>query len=1032
MDPSRLVLVRIGGRAEGSGYLIGRRLVLTGLHVVCDSVGRLRTGVQVRVGHPTLSPGLHERAAQVCWPDPDHYVPGGSGPDVALLWLEEPVVPVGCGPVRWGRPSGTAPVPYEGAGFPLFAENGGTPQVEHLRGDLPLVSTSGLGGTGRGWVLDTPLWPEGPRGRGSGSPWAGASGSAVFCRGLLVGVVVEADPALGQRRLHAEPVHPLFEEAAFTRLLERHSDHQPPLALEDVQVGHGPTSAVGPEAFSPRPLEVSGESAVGAGGDIAHAALGAQSRVEHTEMQADSTGSGTVHQAGRDITIHHHGAPTTRHGEGPAPLAPPPAVPAGFTGRDQDLENLLALLHPTADPVDSAAAASRPSDEAVVVASVLGMGGMGKTTLALAAGHAALKRGLFTGVLFLDLHGYDDNTLDTGQALDAALRGLGTDPEQIPPEADQRATLYRARLAARTRQGERILVLADNACAADQVQHLAPASGPHRLLVTSRDDFTAVLGARLVDLDVLNPEQAVALMGTALRLVLPNDGRTGADPDGTARVAELCGYLPLALQIAAAQLAADRSLKPARLAQELENLGDRLDMLEDGPRAVRSVLERSYKRLAPTHAELFRLLAVNPGPDLSVETAAAFTGVAKLKDVRARLVALSKASLVRQDPDTGRWRMHDLVRAYATEQAELNPQHSAKALTRLLDHYTRTTQAADAHLDPNTDGDKSRFPDRHAAMAWLDAERANLVAAVHTAHAAGHGEVTVNLTHFLGDHLRSRRYLQDALAVATLAHNAATSLGDRRREGVTWTSLGLAHRELRHFDKALDAHQHALDIYQDLGNRHGEAVAWNNLGGTLQELRRFDDALDAHQHALDIYRDLGDRHGEGSAWNNLGTALKELRRFDDALDAHQHDLDISRDLADRHSKGVAWNNLGLALQGLRRFDDALDAHQRAIGIYRELGDRHREGTAWNNLGTAWRSTEAYEQAVEAGERAVAVFRELDDAYREGQALSELADTLRAAGRPPGEVRAMREASAAAYRRAGADTEAEEALGKADE
>nr|WP_306454504.1 tetratricopeptide repeat protein [Streptomyces sp. TLI_235] len=676
------------------------------------------------------------------------------------------------------------------------------------------------------------------------------------------------------------------------------------------------------------------------------------------------------------------------------PLAPPPALPPGFTGREENLEELLGFLAPADSGAGTDAGAGvGGSEHAVVVASVLGMGGMGKTTLALAAGHAALQRGLFTGVLFVDLHGYDDTPTDAVHALDTALRALDADPEQIPPDTDQRAALYRSQLAARARHGERVLVLADNASSSDQVEYLLPSGdGPHRMLVTSRDNLAPDLGARLVDLDVLSPERAVALMDAALRITRPGDGRIAADLDGAARVAELCGYLPLALRIATAQLG--RNLKPAQLARDLEDLAERLDVLKGRHAAVRTVLAGSYRRLAPTHAELFRLLAVNPGPDVSTETAVAFTGIGigKPRDVRARLEALADASLIRQDPDTGRWRMHDLVRAYATEQAELSPHHSAKAQQRLFGYYIRTSRAAVVHLNPVAGGDKKRFPDRGAAMAWFDAERANLVAAVHTAHAAGHREITVDLAALVGDYLRSRRYLQDDLAVAALAHDAAISLGDR----------------------------------------HDVGQAWNNLGNAMQGLRRFDDALDAYQHALDIYRELGDRHSVGLAWNNLGNAMQGLRRFDDALDACQHALDIYRELGDRYAEGMAWNHSGLALTELRRFDDALDAYQHALDIYRELGDRHSEGMAWNNLGTAWRGTEAYEQAVEAGERAVAVFRELDDAYREGQALDELADTLRAAGRPAGEVRAVREASAAAYRAVGASAEAEEVLGKADE
>ncbi|MFC9331962.1 tetratricopeptide repeat protein [Kitasatospora sp. NPDC057015] len=741
-----------------------------------------------------------------------------------------------------------------------------------------------------------------------------------------------------------------------------------------------------------------------------------------------------------------------------AALAPPPVVPAGFTGRDEDLEELLGLLAPAAD--------TEAGVPAVVV--VLGMGGMGKTTAALAAGHAAIGRGLFTGVLFLDLHGYDDTPTDAAHALDTALRALGTDPGQIPPDPDQRAALYRAQLANRTRHGERVLVLADNASEAGQVEHLLPpGNGTHRLLVTSRNDLSSALGAVRVDLDVLTPERAVALMEGALRITSPKDGRIADDPDGAARVAELCGYLPLALRIAAAQLVVSRGLKPAQLVQDLEVLDERLDVLDDGKRAVRAVLERSYRRLLIPHAELFRLLAVNPGPDLSTETAVAFTGIGKVKDVRLRLAALEAASLIRQDPDTGRWRMHDLVRAYATEQARQSAQHGARAQRRLFEYYARTARAAAVHLNPTAGGDKERFLNRGAAMAWFDAERANLVATVHTAQATGHLDITINLASFLADFLGSRRYLQDALVLGTLAHDVATSLGnrhneaiawnnlgnaltgfrrfddaltahqhaldihrnlgDRHREAMAWNNLGNTLKELRRFDDALTAHQHALDLCQDLGDRHREAIARNNLGNTLKELRRFDDALTAHQHALDLYRDLGDRHREAGAWGNLGTALKELRRFDDALDAHQHALDLYRDLGDRHREAMAWNNLGNTLQELRRFDDALDAHQHALDLYRDLGDRHSEAIARNNLGTALRGAGSYGQAVEAGEQAVAVFRELKDAYREGEALGELAATLLAAGRTPGEIRTVREASAEAYRRAGAEEKAVTAL-----
>jgi tetratricopeptide (TPR) repeat protein len=513
----------------------------------------------------------------------------------------------------------------------------------------------------------------------------------------------------------------------------------------------------------------------------------------------------------------------------------------------------------------------------VLSASVRGMGGIGKTTLALAAGHAALAGKVFTGAVFVDLRGYDDAPVDAGHALDSMLRQLGVAAGQIPPDIDQRATLYRAQLAARTRRDERVLVIADNASHPKQVEPLVPGEGPHRLLVTSRDDLSSI-GARLVDLDVLPPGQAVDVLEAAVRTALPKDGRVGADPEGARRVAELCGYLPLALRIAAAQLIGDRALRPAQLAEELGDPVERLDVLTDGGRAVRGVLERSVRRLTPPQAELFRLLAANPGPDLALEAAVALGGVGRAKDVRGRLVALARASLLRQDPDTARWSMHDLVRAYATEQALARPVQHAEAQRRVLEYYTRAAMDAAAHLNPAVGGDMARFVDRAGAMQWLDTEQANLVAAVHTARSSDCLDVTAWLAFLLTDYLTSRRLLPEALAVTIIALVASRLLGRRDGEANAWTNLGNALRELRRYDEALNAHHTALNTYQDLNDHHGQAEAWNILGAALRGRGEFDAAVEAGERAVALFTEVGDEYGRGEALDELAQSLSAAGR----------------------------------------------------------------------------------------------------------------------------------------------------------
>ncbi|MFE7897234.1 hypothetical protein ACFU3E_06790 [Streptomyces sp. NPDC057424] len=216
MDPQRLVLVQTGGpEGSGSGYLLGPQLVLTALHVVRQESRWVRK-VSARVGHPRYGAGPVQGPARVCWPDPQRGAPSGDAPDVALLWLEKPVLTEG-GPVRWGRPGGVAPIPFEGAGFPAFADDsrGTDVRFEYLRGDLPAVSTASVG-----WVLNCHEWP-GLRADGD-RPWAGASGSAVFCHGRLVGVVAEDNRTMAWRRLQAAPVHEALRCPDFAGLVSRH------------------------------------------------------------------------------------------------------------------------------------------------------------------------------------------------------------------------------------------------------------------------------------------------------------------------------------------------------------------------------------------------------------------------------------------------------------------------------------------------------------------------------------------------------------------------------------------------------------------------------------------------------------------------------------------------------------------------------------------------------------------------------------------------------------------------------------------
>ncbi|WP_405990740.1 tetratricopeptide repeat protein [Streptomyces sp. NBC_00986] len=664
------------------------------------------------------------------------------------------------------------------------------------------------------------------------------------------------------------------------------------------------------------------------------------------------------------------------HQHGPAPTALdslPPKV-AGFTGRGDQLAELLGAFDP----------AGGEAPGAVLVAAVSGLGGIGKTALAVEAVHEACDKGWFPGgVLFVNLHGYDDDRVTAEQALETLLRALGTPSEHIPNGVDARASLYRSVLAARERELGTVLVLADNASSAEQVRPLHPGGVRHRLLATSRSKLPQ-LGARLLPLGELSPDEAYELLDRALRIAAADDARVANEREAAAELALLCGHLPLALQIAAALLVLDRDKPVAELVAELAESGDRLVHLDDGERSVRAAFDLSYRRLSAEQARLLRLLALAPGHEVTAEVVAVLDG-ADSPPVRV-LDALSRAHLVERGSGRGRWRLHDLVRAFEVglvkEDAGLREEGEA-ARERVLGFYHRWATAADDRLRwlPGMP-EPQRFEDRAGALAWLDSERAGLVAAVQWAREERYAATAVRLSVYLREYLELRRYFDDWITVAGTAREAA----------------------------------------HHIGSRLGEAVAWDNLGNALRTAGRVKEAIDALTRARDLSQAEGNRHSEAGAWTSLGLALWEAGRVEEAIDAHICARDLSQDIGDRHYEAVAWDNLGGALRTAGRAEEAIDAHTRARGLFQNTGERHREAMAWHNLGVAQHRAGRVREAIEAYYKALDVGQEFDDGYGTAQTRQNLARAYEAADRPA-EARAHLLQAADAYAQANAPTEA---------
>jgi tetratricopeptide (TPR) repeat protein len=689
----------------------------------------------------------------------------------------------------------------------------------------------------------------------------------------------------------------------------------------------------------------------------------------------------------------------------PVALAQLPALVTGFTGRQAELAQVAGLLDPAT------------GTEAVVVSAVAGLAGVGKTALAIHAGHAARAAGWFPGgVLFIDLHGYDQTAVQPAQALDALLRALGVPGEYIPEGTEARAGLYRSALA---QVADRVLIIADNVSSEAQVRLLLPGPGPHRVIVTSRHTL-AGLGARLLDVTVLDQAAAVALLDMVLRAARPDDDRISTDEAGAGRLAGVCGGLPLALQITAALLAADPALTAAELADALTDEMHRLETLRyddgsgRGAPSVAAAFELSYQQLNADAARLFRLLPADPGPDLSTAAAAALAGwpPSQARMVLGQLVRTHLVEAV--GGGVGRWRMHDLLRLYARQLSDGDAEEREQAIDRLLGYYLDGARAANAHLRALV---PAEFTSRDEAVAWLDAERPNMIAAIALAASTGRDEIAMRLPTVLSEYLSWRRRLDDGLTVLTISRDSARHQGDRANEAAALNSLGVALAEVERFEDAISAFKEAVAIYREAGNRHREGMALDNLGMALREVQRFDEAISAHQDAVVIYRETGDHHGEGVALGNLGAALAGVRQFEEAITALQNAVVIYQEIGDRHSEGMTLNDLGVALVEVRRYEDAIIAGQIAAAICGEIGDYRGQGVALGNLGAGLAGMGQFGGAIAAFQDAVAIYREAGDRHREGMALDNLGVALRWVQRFDEAIRAHQDA-AAIYRETG--------------
>jgi len=583
------------------------------------------------------------------------------------------------------------------------------------------------------------------------------------------------------------------------------------------------------------------------------------------------------------------------------------------------------------------------------------MGGVGKTTLVVEAAHRVAEKHLPGGILMVDLQGYGAAPVTADQAVFALLDALGITADGLPDKPLRRRELYQRTLAERK---EPTLLFLDNA--GDPAQYLPllpaqPGADRHPVVITSRNRPDS-LALDVVGLEELTPEDSAELIKRVL-----GDDRPLREPDALVELAGLCGHLPLALQIAAAAL---RRRRPRGIASLVTDIGRSEDLtvaLDAGgqgtdeagrPLFLRPVLAASCQRLPEDLARLLRLLALAPGRDIGASAVAELVGLG-VEGAYEQLEKLAGAHLVTTSGIGGdgevRWRLHDLVRAYALGLTRADTRLKADgdaARRRLLNHYRSTAEAAVGWLRWSPDSaPPNLFAGRDEALAWLGEERLALIAAARWNDDERFAPAASQLAESLWIYLAWRRYYDDWVALAGAAQDAADPAG----EAVAGNRLGLALRDAGDLDGAIEEHTRARDLYRAAGDRHGEAMACGNLGNALRRAGRTKDAIRAQTQARDLFRAVGDVHGQATACGNLGLALQASRRYPQALNAHYSARVLFATAGDPRGEAIAWDNLGITFTQAHRPDEAVEPHTHAARLFEELSDWAKAAQAYERL-----------------------------------------------------------------------------------
>ena len=608
-----------------------------------------------------------------------------------------------------------------------------------------------------------------------------------------------------------------------------------------------------------------------------------------------------------------------------------PRAVTQLVGRESELATILTALEP------------RDATGSTLIA-VDGPGGVGKSTLAVAAGHRAAR--MFPdGQLYVDLQGATAalTPLAVADVIGRFLRALGV-TTALPATEAEAVSLYRTLIAQR-----RVLIIADNARSAEQLDALLPATPGSALIATSRRVLGMLDGALHIALRPLAKEDAHTLLAH-----VAGRGWVEDESHAIATVAQACGYLPLALRIAGARLVSHPHWTVAYLADRLADERRVLHELNAEDETLRVSLQLSWRELLAEDdpipvlaARVFIALGTVRLPTFSLGLVAALAGAAP-EPIELALDRLVEVRLVERDH--GRFQMHDLVRQFAAELAAGDPARQERLRTALTwyasaaDQVGRLMRGTIRATDrPQTDP-LSEVTDATAAGAWLDGERANLVALARQALLDSRtvSRLAAELVLALYPAILMRGHAYEWEVLCRLVVDAADRVEDTRLVANTLTRLSVTLAIQRRVDEALECLERGLKLHRLSGDRSGEASALETAGMVHARVGRAEEALPYFEHSLRLREELGDRYAEGITLSNAAEAYHRLGRGQEALGYLERSLQIRREFGDLAGEAITLLNMGEVLAKLGMNSDALRMAHGAIESARKAGDRESE------------------------------------------------------------------------------------------